>query len=64
MNLDAWALYRDSELAMVASSAAAADLFEQRLFEPDIARSRPGTAPSGVGGRGGSWVWDKLTYFL
>jgi phosphatidylserine/phosphatidylglycerophosphate/cardiolipin synthase-like enzyme len=36
VNLDAWALYRDSELTMIARSAVAARLFEQRLFEPDI----------------------------
>ena len=41
VNLDSWALYRNSEIAMIARSSAAAALFEQRLFEPDIARSKP-----------------------
>ena len=42
VNLDAWALYRNSEIMMIARSAEAAALFEERLFEPDIARSSPG----------------------
>ena len=39
VNLDSWALYRNSEIMMLARSAEAAALFEERLFEPDIARS-------------------------
>lgn len=64
VNLDTWALYRNSELTLIARSAEAAELFEQRLFEPDIERSQPGRASSG--GRDGtsSWLWDKLAYFL
>ena len=64
VNLDSWALYRNSEIAMIARSAATASLFEERLFEPDIARSHPGAPPSGLGGAIESWLWDKLTYFL
>jgi cardiolipin synthase len=64
VNFDAWALYRNSEIAMIARSPEAAALFEERLFEPDIARSRPGEPPSELGDRLRSWLWDKLTYFL
>ena len=64
VNLDSWALYRNSEITMIARDAAAADLFEQRLFEPDIARSHPGKEPSGFRDRLESWLWDKFTYFL
>ena len=64
VNLDSWALYRNSEIAMIARSAATATLLEERLFEPDIARSHPGAPPSGLGGAIESWLWDKLTYFL
>ena len=39
VNLDAWALYRNSEIMMIARSAETAALIEERLFEPDIARS-------------------------
>jgi cardiolipin synthase len=64
VNLDSWALYRNSEIMMIARSRALATLFEQRLFAPDIARSTPGEPPSGAGERFGSWVWDKLAFFL
>jgi len=64
VNLDAWALYRNSEIMMIARSAKTAALFEERLFEPDIARARPGTPPSGLGEGFESWLWDKLTYVL
>ena len=64
VNLDAWALYRNSEIMMMARSAEAARLMQERLFAPDIARSRAGRSPSGVGQRLNSWVWDKLAYYL
>jgi phosphatidylserine/phosphatidylglycerophosphate/cardiolipin synthase-like enzyme len=63
VNLDAWALYRDSEIMMVARSAELAASFEERLFEPDIARSNPGVPPAGRQ-RVESWLWDKLSTFL
>jgi cardiolipin synthase len=64
LNLDAWALYRDAEIAMVARSAEAATLFEERLFGPDIARSTRGEPRTGTRERLGSWIWDKLGYFV
>ena len=64
VNFDAWALYRNYEVAMMARSPAAAKLFEERVFVPDIARSHPGTPPSGLGTRFQDWFWDKLAYFL
>lgn len=64
VNLDAWALYRDSEIMMIARSREAAQAFETRLFEPDITRSKPGEPPSGIGARLRSWLWDELSYFL
>jgi phosphatidylserine/phosphatidylglycerophosphate/cardiolipin synthase-like enzyme len=64
VNLDSWALYRNSEIAMIARSPAAAALFEERLFEPDIARSQRGQPPSGTSEHLENWLWDKLTYFL
>ena len=64
VNLDAWALYRNSEIMMIARSPEAAGLLEERLFEPDIARSQRGRPLSGRRERVESWVWDKLTYFL
>lgn len=63
LNLDAWALYRDFELALWVRDTATADVFEERLFEPDIARSQPGTPPTGMSAIA-SWVMDKVAYFL
>ena len=64
VNLDAWALYRNSEIAMIARSPQAAALMRERLFEPDIARSQRGVPPSGRRERFESWLWDKLASFL
>ena len=44
VNLDAWALYRNNEIMMLAQSAET-ELIEERLFEPDIARSQRGVPP-------------------
>jgi cardiolipin synthase len=63
VNLDAWALYRNSEIMMIARSPDAAALFRERLFEPDIARSVPGRPPSGVQ-RLQSRLADRLAYYL
>jgi cardiolipin synthase len=64
VNLDAWALYRNSEIMMIAHSPEAAALLNERLFEPDIARSTRGEPPSGTRDRLQSWLCDKLTYYL
>ena len=64
VNFDAWALYRNYEVAMMARSAAAATLFEERVFGPDIARSHPGKAADRSAQSAQAWVWDKLAYFL
>jgi PLD-like domain len=51
LNLDGWALYRDAEIAMVARSAEAATLFEERLFEPtSLGRSPASHAPAPANG--------------
>ncbi len=64
VNLDAWALYRNSELMMIASSAELADVFREQLFEPDIARAKRGVPPAGPRERLASWACDKLAYYL
>jgi cardiolipin synthase len=64
LNLDAWALYRNSEIVMIARSRDAAASMEELLFEPDIARSKRGEPPAGARDRFKSRVWHKLTYFL
>jgi cardiolipin synthase len=64
VNLDAWALYRNSEIMMITRSPELAALMEERLFEPDIATARPGAPPIGPRERLESWLCDKLTFFL
>ena len=64
LNFDAWALYRDFELSMRVESADLAEVFEERIFGPDIARSVPGEPLSGFGDTTKSWIADKLAYFL
>ena len=64
VNLDAWALYRNSEITMIARSAETAALLEERLFAPDIARSKPGEPPTEARERFRNWLWDKLASFL
>ena len=64
VNLDAWALYRNSEIMMLARSPETAALVEERLFEPDIERSQPGVAPSDAHDRFRSWFWSRLRTLL
>ncbi len=63
LNLDAWALYRDFEFAMVAESAETAEVFRQQLIEPDISISRRATKPSAPM-RVVNWVFARFTWFL
>ena len=64
VNLDAWALYRNSEILMIARSPEAAALVRERLFDADIARAARGEPPSGTRERLQSRLWDKLGYYL
>ena len=64
VNLDAWALYRNSEIMLLARSPETAELLEERLFEPDIARSKRGVPPVDAGERFRSWLWSKLESVL
>ena len=64
VNLDAWALYRNAELMMIARSADLAVQFEERLFGPDIARAKRGRPPAGARARAESWACHKLAYYL
>ena len=49
---------------MIARSPQAAALVRERLFDPDIARSKRGEPPSRTRERLESWLCDKLTYYL
>ena len=47
LNLDAWALYRNPEIALHIRDAAVAETFRRDLFEVDIAASQAGAAAIG-----------------
>jgi cardiolipin synthase len=64
VNLDAWALYRNYEVALLVRGAAAVERFEERLFEPDIARSAQGVLDGSLGARLRFRVADRLAYFI
>ena len=64
VNLDAWALYRNWEIMLLACSPELAELFEERLFEPDIARAQAAVPAGTVRERIECWVADKLTFLL
>ncbi len=64
VNLDAWALYRNSEIMMLARSPALAARVRERLFEPDIARSQRGEPPDGARQVLESRLSNKLAHYL
>jgi len=64
VNLDAWALYRNWEIMMIARSQQVAKLLQERLFDPDIARAKRGDSPSASRERLECWLWDKLSFVL
>ena len=49
---------------MIARSPELAELFEERLFAPDIARAKRAQPPAGNRERLECWLWDKLTFLL
>ena len=64
LNLDAWALYRNFEVALIVDSAAVAQQFEARVFGPAIERSSEGMPPATVGARAFAALAHRVTYFL
>ena len=63
LNLDAWSLYRDFEVALVIESSTTAEMFRARIFDPDVAISTLATKPSDLD-RVVNWVFYKLSWFL
>ncbi|HVL25584.1 MAG TPA: phosphatidylserine/phosphatidylglycerophosphate/cardiolipin synthase family protein [Thermomicrobiales bacterium] len=64
INYDAWALYRNLEIALMFEDATVADDVRATYIEPDVARSQPGQAPDDLDVRVKNWIWNKLAYFL
>jgi phosphatidylserine/phosphatidylglycerophosphate/cardiolipin synthase-like enzyme len=64
VDVDAWALYRNYEVAMLAHDPATAALFEERIFRPDIVRCRAARPARGFGARVQHRFSDRLAYVL
>jgi cardiolipin synthase len=64
INLDAWALYRNHEIALLFEGAGVADDARRVVVEDALSRSEPATLPEGGWNRLKNWFWDKLVYFL
>jgi phosphatidylserine/phosphatidylglycerophosphate/cardiolipin synthase-like enzyme len=64
INLDAWALYRNHEIALRCESRALGDQVQRQWVAPDIARSAPGQQPTGAWPRFRNWVWAALASFV
>jgi cardiolipin synthase len=64
LNLDAWALYRNFEVAMIVDSAAVAQLFEERVFAPAVDLSSIGTPPTSTRERALANFAHRIAYVL
>jgi cardiolipin synthase len=64
INLDAWALYRNNEIAILFDDGGVADDARRILVEDALSRSQPATLPEGGWNRIKDWFWDKLVYFI
>jgi cardiolipin synthase len=63
INLDAWALYRNLEIALRFEGKEIADRTQAQFIDDGIAHSIPGTKPTGVWTRVRNWAWSWFAYF-
>jgi len=63
INFDAWALYRNLEIALRFEGKDVADQTQTQYIDDGIARSIPGTRPTGVWTRIRNWAWSRFAYF-
>lgn len=64
INLDAWALYRNHEIAVMIEDAALADEASVVMVEDVLSRSEPVELEDGLWYDIRNWFWDKMVYFL
>jgi cardiolipin synthase len=64
INLDAWALYRNNEVALLIEDPSVADDAERVLVDDALSRSVPAEEADGRWDRIRGWFWDKLVYLL
>jgi cardiolipin synthase A/B len=64
LNLDAWAMYRNSEIVVTVTDPATVTLLDERLFAPDVAKSSLGQPPEGAKNKIAAWWADAISYFI
>ena len=64
VNLDAWALYRNSEIMMIARSRELAGSCSRSACSSPTSRARGAARRPGDAERLESWLGDKLAYYL
>jgi cardiolipin synthase len=64
LNLDAWALYRNSEIQVAVTDPAAVAALDEQLFGPDLARCTTAVPPDGLVDRFKAWWGDTISYFI
>lgn len=64
INLDAWALYRNHEVAVMFEDLAVAEDARAVLVDDALTRSEPAELEDGIWNRSKDWFWDKLVYFI
>jgi cardiolipin synthase len=64
LNLDAWALYRNPEIALHIRDAGVADTFRRDLFEVDIGVSQAGAAAIGRRARLRNAAFERMAPLL
>lgn len=64
INLDAWALYRNHEIAVMIEDPALADEASAVMVEDVLSRSEPVVLEGGLWNDVKNWFWDKFVYVL
>ena len=64
LNLDAWAMYRNSEIGVTVTDPATVALLDARLFGPDVAKSSLAQPPEGFTNKLKAWWGDTISYFI
>jgi cardiolipin synthase A/B len=64
INLDAWALYRNHEIALMFEDASLAEDARQVMVDDALTRSVPAALPDGRWQRVHDWFWNQMVYFL
>ncbi|MEJ7839041.1 MAG: phosphatidylserine/phosphatidylglycerophosphate/cardiolipin synthase family protein [Thermomicrobiales bacterium] len=64
INYDAWALYRNLEIALLIDDATIADEVVSTFVEPSVATSTHSGPEDGWSEDVKRWFWNKFTYFL